>query len=123
MQANVFLETVLTSLQTGVVVVDRDLRVRAWNHQSEELWGLRADEVVNRHFLNLDIGLPVAELSRPIRACLADPTANEEIQLDARDRRGRPITCRIRCSPLVAPSGVQGAILLAETKLVGSPRE
>jgi two-component system CheB/CheR fusion protein len=123
MQANVFLETVLTSLQTGVVVVDRDLRVRAWNHQSEELWGLRADEVVNRHFLNLDIGLPVAELSRPIRACLADPAANEEVELDARDRRGRLISCRIRCSPLVAPRGVQGAILLVETTLVDSQRQ
>ena len=28
-----------------MVVLDRDLQVQIWNRQSEDLWGLRADEV------------------------------------------------------------------------------
>ena len=49
----------------GVAVVDRELRVLAWNPQAEELWGLREEEVEGKHLLNLDIGLPVERL-RPL---------------------------------------------------------
>ncbi len=57
-EVNAYLEAILTSLRGGVVVLDRELLVRIWNRQSEELWGLRADEVRGKNFLNLDIGLP-----------------------------------------------------------------
>src|SRR5262249_12320252 len=57
-QVNNFLESILASSGGGVVVLDRDMMVLVWNHKAEDLWGLRAEEVKNRHFLNLDIGLP-----------------------------------------------------------------
>ena len=45
-------------------------RVRAWNRQAEDLWGMRGDEVANQHFLNLDIGFPVEKLPLvPSAAC------------------------------------------------------
>jgi PAS domain-containing protein len=53
-QVNGFFESILTSLRNGVVVLDRDLLVLVWNHQSEDLWGLRADEVRGKQCLNLD---------------------------------------------------------------------
>ena len=61
-QTNVFLESILRSLDAAVIVVDREMRVTAWNDGAHELWGLAADEVQGEHFLNLDIGLPVEEL-------------------------------------------------------------
>ena len=64
-QANVFLESILTGLRGGVVVVDSDLRVLIWNRQSEELWGLRSEEAQGKSFLMLDIGLPVESLRQP----------------------------------------------------------
>ena len=57
--ANGFMTTVLSSLHTGVAVLDRDLRVQAWNSRAEDLWGVRSDETVGRHLLSLDIGLPL----------------------------------------------------------------
>src|SRR6202035_1992134 len=39
---NVFMQEILANVKTGVAVLDRDLRVQLWNHQSEELWGVRA---------------------------------------------------------------------------------
>ena len=30
----------------GVVVIDNDMRVLAWNAKAQDLWGLRSDEVV-----------------------------------------------------------------------------
>jgi two-component system CheB/CheR fusion protein len=56
-QANRLLESVLTSLRSGVAVVDRELRVLPWSRHAEELWGLRPDEAGDQHLLNLDFGL------------------------------------------------------------------
>src|SRR6185503_9803794 len=69
---NEFLDAILTSLQAGVVVVNNDLLAREWNDRAEDLWGVRRDEAVGQHFLNLDIGLPTDELRPLIRHALSD---------------------------------------------------
>src|SRR5215475_8581830 len=87
--ANLYLEAILTSLRAAVVVVDDELRVQAWNAGARELWGLTPDEVVGKHFLNLDIGLPVQELRPAIRQSLAGEFDGEPVEIDAINRRGR----------------------------------
>jgi two-component system CheB/CheR fusion protein len=119
--ANMFLEAVLASLRAGVAVVDRDLRLQSWNRRAEDLWGLRSAEVVGEHFFNLDIGLPVERLRPLLRAAAtADGGAGEttELVLQAVNRRGREITVRVACTPLVThnqdvPEG--GAIIVMES--------
>jgi two-component system, chemotaxis family, CheB/CheR fusion protein len=115
--ANSFLEAVLTSLQAGVVVVDRDLRVRMWNRHAEDLWGPRADEVIGRHFLNLDIGLPFERLRPLLWGALGSDGASGEVSLDAINRRGRSVMVRVGCTPLHNRSGGadgEGAIIVME---------
>ncbi|HJZ91756.1 MAG TPA: CheR family methyltransferase [Gemmataceae bacterium] len=113
-QVNTFLESILGSFGGGVVVVDRDLMILVWNHRAEDLWGLRPEEVKDRHFLNLDIGLPVADLRQPIKACLAGEPA-PAVVVDAVNRRGKAIRCQVQCTPLLGPEKeVRGAILLME---------
>ncbi|GAA3834065.1 MULTISPECIES: CheR family methyltransferase [Amycolatopsis] len=113
---NEFLESVLTSLQAGVVVVDQEMRVVAWNAGAEDLWGLRSEEAEGEHLLNLDIGLPVAELRPVVRPALADASFTERIVLKAINRRGRPVTVRIACGALRNRRGESaGAILVMET--------
>lgn len=113
---NAFLESILTSMRGGVVVVDRNLAVQVWNQQSEDLWGLRADEVQGENFLNLDIGLPVQQLRQPIRDCLAQAETSEAITLDATNRRGKAIRCKVSCTPLLSAgeNEVRGVILVVE---------
>jgi len=115
-QSNAFLQSILTSLKAGVVVVDRDLSVQIWNDKSEDLWGIRTDEALGQNFLNLDIGLPVEQLRLPIRTCLSGlPNDASESLLQAINRRGRSITCRITCTPLIGPHNeIQGVIMLME---------
>jgi len=116
-RSNAFLEAILASLKRGVVVIDRDLIIQAWNNRAEDLWGIRIDEAVGQHLLNLDIGLPLDELRTPIRDCLAaDDSHFSEFTLDAVNRRGRSIQCRISCTPLVnvVGSDIAGVILLME---------
>ena len=115
-QANVFLASILTSLRSGVAVVNREMQVVIWNSKAEDLWGLRASEVYQKHFLNLDIGLPVAVLRQPIRACLNGESLNEEVIVTATNRRGRSIQCKVSCTPFIEPQDkiIHGAILLMD---------
>jgi two-component system CheB/CheR fusion protein len=113
-QVNSFLESILGSLRGGVVVINRNLNIQVWNHRSEDLWGLRADEAYGQHLLNLDIGLPVESLKQPIRACLAGEEV-EGVLLPATNRRGKGFTCKVTLSPLAGVGGdIRGVILLME---------
>jgi len=113
--ANSFLESILRSLDTSVVVVDHELAITAWNLRAEDLWGLRSDEVVGQHLLNLDIGLPVMQLQPMLRACLTGADEVPELTLEAVNRRGRAITVRISCSALAGSDGARtGAIVLID---------
>ena len=58
-QVNAFLEAILTSLGSASPCWTPHQRVQVWNPRAEDLWGLRADEAFDKHFLSLDIGLPV----------------------------------------------------------------
>jgi two-component system CheB/CheR fusion protein len=116
-QANAFLSSILASLQAGVIVIDDDFRVLAWNGRSEELWGLRTHEVAGQNLLGLDIGLPVELLRAPVRRCLATGT-QEQLDVPARNRRGRPIVVDVECAPLRlgARDTAEGAILLLQDR-------
>ena len=122
-EINLYLEAILTGLQSAVVVVDREVRVRLWNRHAQELWGLRSDEVQGEHLLNLDIGLPVEHLRQPVRMCLAGEQP-DEIELNAVNRRGRSVTCVVQASPLRSNADGEafGAILLMQSDETGVAR-
>jgi two-component system, chemotaxis family, CheB/CheR fusion protein len=113
--SNAFLQSVLSSLKSGVAVVDKEFRIMAWNPQAVELWGLREEEVDGKHLLNLDIGLPLEQLRPLLRNCLSGESQSQVLSLEAVNRRGKPIRCQITCTPLAnTEDGVRGAILLME---------
>ncbi|MFI9011048.1 CheR family methyltransferase [Actinosynnema sp. NPDC053489] len=115
-EVNDFMESILTSVRSGVIVVDPDLRVLVWNRGAEDLWGLRRDEAVGAHLLNLDIGLPVGELRSAVRRALAGESVEDVLMLEAINRRGRSTTVRVVISPLTAPQGrITGAIVVMES--------
>jgi two-component system CheB/CheR fusion protein len=112
-QSNAFLQSVLGSIHAAAVVVNREFDVLMWNHRAEDMWGLRQDEVQGRSFLNLDIGLPVADLRAPMRSCLQGEDKHREVLVDAVNRRGNSIKCRVTCTPLLSGAkGREGVILL-----------
>jgi len=113
--ANGFLESILTGVRSGVVVLNRELHVLAWNHRAEDLWGLRSDEVKGQNFLNLDIGLPTEQLRQSFRASLNGDAEFAENSLDATNRRGKAINCKVMTTPLLdSNKEIRGVILMME---------
>ena len=114
-QTNASLHSILGGLHTGVVVLDSKENIVSWNHKAEDLWGLRTEEVQGRSLLSLDIGLPVETVRGEIRACLIGESEYEESTLDAINRRGKSIKCRVTCAPILgANKERQGTILTME---------
>lgn len=119
-RANLLVESMLSSLGVAVAVVDREMGVQMWNEHAKELWGVDLEEVRGRHFLNLDIGLPVDRLSEALRLSLAGRTSDEQ-RVAAHDRRGRDLVCRVRIVPLSGlHDEIEGAIVMMEVDGIGA---
>jgi two-component system, chemotaxis family, CheB/CheR fusion protein len=111
---NLFLEGILGNLRVGVVVVDREQKIQLWNANSQDLWGLRPEEVEGEDLLELDIGLPVADLREPLEEATTGKGNSTDLVLDAVNRRGRAFKCEVRVMPLFsAEQGLFGGIVLA----------
>ncbi len=119
-RTNIFLISILRSLQTGIVVIDSSFNISIWNYMVEDLWGLRTDEVIGKSIFSLDIGLPVEQLRSPIRDSLSGKKQFQEMIFDATNRRGRQIKCYLAITPLLGME-MQGAVLMmADVERVSS---
>ncbi len=99
-QCNAFLESIFASLQSAVIVVDRQFQIQTWNEAAQNLWGPKADEVEKQSLFNLDIGLPVERLRDPLYQCLSGTQLDQEILIDALNRQGSSIQYRLSFNPL-----------------------
>src|SRR5262249_10473069 len=120
-RANSFFENVLNSFHEGLIVVDAELRVQAWNHRAEDLWGLRSPEVIGKHLMNLDIGLPTEQLRLPVRQCLSGESTIERLQVPATNRRGRSVVLDVTCAPFaLGRDATWGAIITMQEQGVSA---
>ena len=95
-RVSIFLESILASVEAGIVVIDHDYRILLWNDQATEFWGLRPDEVRGRSLLDLNTGLPVEKLVDPLKRLRNNTEVDQQqIVLDAINRRGQPVRMRI----------------------------
>ena len=114
---NTFLESILSSVNVGVVVVDKALHVVLWNKEAKNLWGLPTEEVVGRPFLKLDIGLPVKKMKEPLKTFLEGNKTSQELLLKAINRKGQAIQCRIMFNIILGPKKErQGVVLVMEER-------
>ncbi|MHA3701803.1 CheR family methyltransferase [Jatrophihabitans sp. YIM 134969] len=114
---NAFMQSILGSLDAAVIVVDRDLVVQVWTPRAHDLWGLRADETIGQHLLNLDSGLPTTPLHPWLRAVIAGAESSVTGRtVDAVNRRGRPVRLRVNVTALQTDGTTTpaGALVLME---------
>lgn len=97
---NKILQSVLATLKHGVIVLDASSHVRVWNQKAEQLWGCRVDEVMGKPFFDLDIGLPLNDLSEHFKQ--AQQGQAVETLVPAINRLGRHFNCEVKIKPLDA---------------------
>ncbi len=117
-----FTDSIMASIPGGLIVIGEDLKVQAWNHRAEEMWGMRTDEVVGNSFFGLDIGLPVAQLSEQMKDCLEGGSALHEATMSATNRRGKAVNCKVSCMPVVNKDGaIRGVMIITQEIPVPKP--
>jgi two-component system CheB/CheR fusion protein len=108
-----YLESVLRSMDGGIIVLDQKHMIQSWNRWSENAWGLRAEEVTGTSIDALDIGLPVHLLREAMTMVQNGREEQIEQIVEGMDRRGRQIICRITISGLLDETGGgHGLVLL-----------
>ncbi|HEY2818098.1 MAG TPA: CheR family methyltransferase [Casimicrobiaceae bacterium] len=112
--ANAFMHAVLSSLKMGVAIINSRFEVIAWNETAEHMWGTRAKEAQGHSVFSLGIGLPLDKVGTEIRACLNGKKDDEEQVLQAVNRRGKSIQCRVTCKSFVGPDEKRGVTLIME---------
>jgi PAS domain S-box-containing protein len=115
-----FLRTVLEDLPVGIYIVDREERIRFWNHGAETLVGHLAHEVVGRvnaeHFIEArdTDGQFAADDRSPVALTVHDGKARQLIT-HLLHKEGFRIQVAIRCRAIVSNGdAIQGAIVLFE---------
>ncbi len=110
--AKSFLDSLIDSVRMGMVVVDREMKVIVWNRWCEELWGLRSDEATGKGLTALDMGLPLDAVLPLIGNAFVDADSSGEAEVDAVNRRGRPVRVRVTCTSFRSGEGTAGGALL-----------
>ncbi|HXG92006.1 MAG TPA: CheR family methyltransferase, partial [Blastocatellia bacterium] len=94
-QVNNFLASILSSVRMGIIVINPEMHVEIWNRQSENFWGLRQEEVIGKHLLNLEFGLDLNQLKPSLKAILSGKSDYDERILQTINRRGKQFDCRV----------------------------
>jgi two-component system CheB/CheR fusion protein len=121
-QVNVFMESILTSIQAAVVVLDRELKVRAWNRQAEDLWGVRTEEATGQSFFDLDFGFPAERVKAMVERSREVRGSREELTVEARNRRGQSFQCRATVASLAGGEDEASGVIVLMENVSGSQR-
>lgn len=119
-QGEQFLASILDSLSVGVAVLTDEFDIVLWNRAAEDLFGFRAEETAGRSFLALDIGLPVGDVAPLLHEMASEPSKDGEpdqprdVVLDAINRRGQQLKCRVTVGRLAHPPNDTNLVVLMD---------
>jgi two-component system, chemotaxis family, CheB/CheR fusion protein len=112
---NDFMDVVMSSMRSAVVVTDAQMRVQHWNARAQDLWGLRAFEAEGRRLDDLDIGIDLKAFDQSFKGCLQGTGNFDDVVIEAVNRRGKRINVRVSCSRLASKDNTpRGLLVLME---------
>ncbi len=115
-KTNAYINSILSNLDSAVIVIDTQHNVTSWNSAARDQWGLEEKEVVKKSLFDLDIGLPVKALKEPISASLKT-NKRSDVELEGMNRRGKKAVYSVHCSPLISNQDqILGTILLIDPR-------
>jgi PAS domain S-box-containing protein len=83
-------ESILNSMNSGVVVIDTDKRITTINREAERMTGLRSEDVVGRHIYEAEV---LHQLSPVVSETMSteEPIVNREVSIRLVDGRKIPL--------------------------------
>jgi two-component system CheB/CheR fusion protein len=106
-------EAIVDNAASAYIAIDTNGIVVFLNSQARRMLEV-GEEAVDRKLIELDTGLPVQQLEPAVRSVIAGGEV-VDIRVNAVERRGRPIRCRVRVSPLLYEDRAShGAVLFVE---------
>jgi two-component system CheB/CheR fusion protein len=108
---NTFLSCIVDSIDASIIVLNTSYCVLVWNKKAEDTWGVRSEEVIGQNFFGLDIGFPVERLKSPLRNMNAGSDEELRLEVEAINRRGKKVMCKVSANPL-SPSSPSGFLVI-----------
>jgi diguanylate cyclase (GGDEF)-like protein/PAS domain S-box-containing protein len=105
MESEHFTRTIITSVQQGIIVFDRELRCQVWNRFMEDVTGLLAADVIGTDALDLLPSLREHGTDALLQRALAGQTVQSPDMVAAMTPAGRPTWVSCVFSPHVTRSG------------------
>src|SRR5439155_22518279 len=105
-------QSVVDVLEQGLFVLDEAFSVRGWNRAAAGMWGLRAEDALNRDFFSLPIGEATAVLRDPAQAVLAT-RSRQVVERVPYVQQGNSRKLTVELHPLVAGDASIGILAIA----------
>ena len=105
-------QSVVDVLEQGLFVLDEAFTVRGWNRAAAGMWGLRAEDALNRDFFSLPIGEATAVLRDPAQAVLAT-RSRQVVERVPYVQQGNSRKLTVELHPLVAGDASIGILAIA----------
>ncbi|TMA62836.1 MAG: PAS domain-containing protein [Deltaproteobacteria bacterium] len=105
-------QSVVNALEQGLFVLDEAFTVRTWNRAAAAMWGLRANDALNRDFFSLPIGEATAVLRAPAEAVLAK-RSRQVVERVPYLQQGNSRKVTVELHPLVAGDAAVGVLAIA----------
>ena len=118
-EASAFRQCLLNTMTDGVVFLDRNLLITAWNHRLEQMTGLASKNMLYQQYNSSIFSFaptknsqPSSETNDPIVLLLkSQETVQDDYQIAGRN--GRPLNIQLTGSPIHDPNGqFLGCVLL-----------
>ncbi|TMA96335.1 MAG: PAS domain-containing protein, partial [Deltaproteobacteria bacterium] len=105
-------QSVVDVLEQGLFVLDEAFTVRGWNRAAAGMWGLRAEDALNRDFFSLPIGEATAVLRDPAQAVLAT-RSRQVVERVPYVQQGNSRKLTVELHPLLAGDASIGILAIA----------
>ena len=110
-----YIRGVVESLREGVVAIDTEGRVTAWNDAMQERHGLSISAIIGRRLGECVPAFARAEVAEPLRRVLRGETATFTLEaIEHETVGGSRVVENLKCSVLREAGRVTGAVLLVE---------
>ncbi len=119
----IFLESLLDSLNDGIVALDRKNRIIEWNKGAEEIFGFNRKEALGQNLDHLIGGDRTREAARVTKTVMTNRKTVVNVETVRMAKGGIPVQVSISASPILSHGQFHGAVAIYKDITAWKQRE